>query len=119
MDSRGSETAESKRVDVKNRQDESFASDMSTKRKTKMNELNTGTSPEAQAIAFEIESGVPVPSRHVNRASAVRDALGRMVTGDSVKVAKGQTAAFRIQAHKMGVKIACRKDGEGFRVWKM
>lgn len=93
---------------------------MSTKRNKPKNQNATQPEPTpSSGEGFDIQSGVPIPPRTVTRSSAVRDALGKMFSGDSVKVTKNQAAQFRNHAKKAGVKIATRREPDGsFRVWK-
>lgn len=64
---------------------------------------------------IKIESGIPIP-RHPNRCGFA-ETFKNMKVGDSVLFDK--LASFHSMAKQLGGKVVTRKEGAGWRVWRI
>lgn len=81
----------------------------------------TGTSldrlkPGKKQDILPIEKDVPMPPIRQG-ASVMRETLLNMEVGDSFTVR--HTASAHNHAKKLGMKICCRREDDGFRVWRI
>ena len=68
-------------------------------------------------VKMQIDKGIPLPINDLNGPTAV---LRQMDIGDSVLVEKISTReALRIAARINSIKIMTRKEGGGYRVWRV
>lgn len=68
---------------------------------------------------FKIEKGIPTPPR---RSTKKIYPFSEMEVGDSFLAEKrtvGRAAIGFAKHHKNGWKFALRKDGDGFRIWRI
>jgi hypothetical protein len=72
---------------------------------------------EKQIEDITIESGVPLPPRFAN-GTGMTAAFRAMKPGDSF-FHKGNRVTPANLARQAGIKVAIRKEGDGFRIWKV
>ena len=69
---------------------------------------------------FKIEKDIPIPERTAGRSGIWKNLVKQMSCGDSVLVATRKNAnSLRAAIASQGHKPVMRKEGDGFRVWKM
>lgn len=66
-----------------------------------------------------IEKGVPIATGR-NRHAGLATILARMDVGDSIFVDESkQRMAAGGYADKLGIKITSKKEGDGYRIWRI
>lgn len=66
---------------------------------------------------LKIEKGIPVPPK--GGKSGMCAVLRQLGVGDSILVHGSRSTAANVSQHILGAgNYTCRKDGDGFRVWR-
>lgn len=71
-----------------------------------------------EGVIGEIEKNVPLPQSWNVRASGLPETLRALEAGDSFHF-NGPKTSPHVLAWRLGIKITLRKDGDGFRVWRV
>ncbi len=68
---------------------------------------------------IKIQKNIPLPGPATNQAKW-KEILEKMVPGDSIVVKTyGEINAMRLRARLTDIMITSRKEGNGFRVWRV
>lgn len=68
---------------------------------------------------MKIERGIPVPTGGKRTHGKYRSTLDAMQDGDSVFFEKlGNVQTMCKAARDMGIRVRCRREGAGWRVWR-
>jgi hypothetical protein len=69
-------------------------------------------------VALKLEKKIPVP--RTGKTTGMTDLMQKMAVSESFRLPDGLKAAHpHAYARKLGIKVTVRREGDGYRVWRI